>query len=100
MKKKTTSEKKQSKLWFKGKEYGYGWYPCSKEGWLVLLAYVVALGGLSFVAIPEMEIYPEFTFVYVLAVVVATISLIIVCITKGEKAMWRWGGKTAEKKKK
>ena len=31
------------KLWFRAKRYGWGWYPCSWQGWAVLAMYVFAL---------------------------------------------------------
>lgn len=32
--------KKEKKLWFCTKRYGWGWRPCSMEGWLVTLGFI------------------------------------------------------------
>ena len=32
------------KVWFKAKEYGWGWYPSSWQGWIILLIYLLLLG--------------------------------------------------------
>ena len=34
-------QNKTKKLWFRAIYYGWGWYPCSWEGWLVLLVWVL-----------------------------------------------------------
>src|SRR5712691_11098616 len=33
------------RLWFKARRYGWGWTPCSIEGWLVTIATAIALIG-------------------------------------------------------
>ncbi len=33
------------KLWFRAKDYGWGWTPCSGEGWIVTAIVLVALVG-------------------------------------------------------
>ena len=35
-------------LWFKAKTYGYGWYPVTWQGWLVILIYVLGVAGFGF----------------------------------------------------
>ncbi len=34
--------KPNQKYWFKAKEYGWGWYPSSRQGWLVMLVWLLA----------------------------------------------------------
>ena len=79
------------KLWFKNKLYGWGWTPCSWEGWTVLFVYFVALVGI-FVNVDHnshsgsdtlIGISPHF--------IILTICLIIICYFTGEKPRWRWG---------
>ena len=74
-------------LWFKAKNYGWGWYPCSWEGWVVLLLYIVGLIGSS----PNSESGTLFPFF--IQTTVLTIFLIIICYKTGEKPEWRWGKK-------
>lgn len=81
-----------SKLWFKAKRYGYGWYPSTWEGWLVILIYCVLLFIPMFFIEENME---DATFVtyFVPYVLVLSVILIWISAKKGEKAKWRWGGK-------
>jgi hypothetical protein len=34
-----------AKLWFRARRYGWGWTPCSIEGWLVMIAAALTLIG-------------------------------------------------------
>ena len=76
-------KEKTKKLWFRAKCFGWGWYPCSWEGWLVLLIWVISLftiikrnyGGLE-----------NFIFVFI-----SVLILIWICYKTGEKPGWRWG---------
>ena len=31
------------KIWFKAKRIGYGWYPATKEGYIVVFTYVLLI---------------------------------------------------------
>ena len=79
-----------TKLWFKRKNYGWGWQPSTKEGWLVILAYVLLL-----ILITTQEYNVNDWFEVILKIVVPsvllTIGLIFVCYKKGEKPRWEWG---------
>jgi len=78
-------------IWFKNKTYGYGWAPATKEGWIVMLIFIilyiaVIMTGLHY-ASTEKELYlyvivPEFVLV---------IILLIICYKKGERLKWTWG---------
>ncbi len=82
-----------SKLWFKAKEYGYGWYPVSIEGWMVLLIYV-GFNVWNALRIDEYSHSVSDTLInFVPQVLISTIILIAICVKKGEPARWRWGGK-------
>ena len=78
------------KLWFKAKRYGWGWYPCSWQGWAILAMYLfVVISDVIFidrhshsVSGSLMNFFPH---VYIL-----TVFLIIICSATGEKAGWRW----------
>ncbi len=37
------------RLWFKRRRFGWGWVPASREGWLTLVAFVVAVVGAGLV---------------------------------------------------
>jgi hypothetical protein len=80
------------KLWFKAKKYGWGWTPCSMEGWLVIIVYCIAivfeLFSTNFQA-PVTSILFEF----IPTIILFTIVLIVICFATGEKPSWRWGDK-------
>jgi hypothetical protein len=78
--------------WFKRKLYGWGWTPVRWQGWVVVLAYILAvvLLGLS---IDENAPTREVVFVFLLPVILLTITLIRICYKKGEKPRWQWGPK-------
>lgn len=79
------------KLWFRAKRYGYGWYPSSWEGLLVLVIYLgLVLFTFRMVDIKSHSVSDTLIGVFV-PFIVLTIILIFVCCRKGERARWRWG---------
>jgi hypothetical protein len=76
------------KLWFKAKRYGYGWTPCTWQGWLCIALYVAFL-------VYDVQKYSHVTRgvpgAFLVHVFIATAVLIFVSWYKGEKASWRWG---------
>ncbi|HTK04277.1 MAG TPA: hypothetical protein VL500_01735 [Candidatus Eisenbacteria bacterium] len=81
------------KLWFRAKYYGYGWYPSSWEGWLVLLAYLALLfaGQLVLIGVASDENGRVSGFLFAAYVLLITAALIAVAAKTGEKPGWRWG---------
>ncbi len=87
------------KFWFKNKDYGYGWYPASPEGWTVLCVYFALLIWLIMDFLPTAlapharnEI-PASLYWYLGKVFLLTGCLVCVARWKGEKPEWRWKGK-------
>jgi hypothetical protein len=77
----------ERKYWFPAKRYGWGWgIPSSREGWLVLAAFVGLLVVGSFLFPPRTRLGPYLAYVAVLCAL-----LIGVCWLKGEPPRWRWG---------
>lgn len=78
------------KLWFKAKQYGWGWTPCTWQGWTVTVGYLVVLISISnfFESRPDGSLSW-----YLLSVLVATAALFGVCYKTGERPSWRWGKK-------
>lgn len=87
------------KNWFKRKQYGWGWYPSSWEGWFVLLIYIGLLVK-QFIDIDKLSLSTSAAIVaFILPVIVSTAILIAVCYWKGEKPRWQWGEKEEDNKK-
>ena len=79
------------KVWFKAKRYGYGWYPATWQGWLVLAAYV-ALVVANFYRIDSHSHSVSDTLINVVPeTIVLTLVLIAICYKTGEPSHWRWG---------
>jgi hypothetical protein len=76
-------------IWFPAKRYGWGWGPPNTwQGWAVIAVYglCMAVNAVHFLGRGD-------TASFVIATVVLTAFLILICWAKGEKPEWRWGGK-------
>ena len=75
----------QEKYWFRAREKGIGWYPASWQGWLVMLAYVIAVSSVAVIV----EIFSSSLLEMILwltpLLLVPTIGLIWICYRKGEE---------------
>lgn len=81
---------KEKGLWFKAKQYGWGWYPSSWQGWVIMALYLFALikGTWNF----RSSGYNTMDLINLsLRVILPTIFLLTICYIKGEKPLWRWG---------
>ncbi len=95
------------KLWFKAKEYGWGWYPCSWEGWLSLGIFIAFVGSAYWYFLHPFfglnEKNPpgiQTALIKFFASEVVAIGLFFVLgFKKGEKPSWRWGNKNNSDKK-
>ncbi len=79
------------RLWFKAKQYGWGWYPATWEGWLVTLGYIAAVFSLFNIVETShrtaMQVFTSFFIPFA----ILTAILLAVCFKMGEKPSWRWG---------
>ena len=77
------------RYWFPAKTYGWGCRPpCTWEGWLVLLAYLILLPVAVLFFPPDRNMPGFLVSVFGLFAVLAAI-----CFWKGEPPKWRWGRK-------
>lgn len=81
---------KNKKLWFRAKMFGWGWYPVSWEGWVVIALYVYAVIKSTWALAPQHSGSDEL-FALAIRIVPPTICLLIICYAKGERPRWRWG---------
>jgi hypothetical protein len=74
-------------MWFKNKTYGWGWTPCTWQGWSVAAAFVAAspvvLGMVS-------KSYGPNSLQFWLALLGLVAGLLGVSLWKGEKPRWNW----------
>lgn len=81
-------------FWFKAKEYGWGWYPATWQGWLVLFGFVV-LVSLNAFRIDRNAHSASDTLVSVIPEsIVLLVILLVICWKTGERPRWRWGKDT------
>lgn len=100
--------KRPRKLWFRAKEYGWGWYPISWQGWAVTLVFILlyTLSGIGFAAwlgpvhteTPWSRNMILGVIEFVLWMAFLTALLIRICYRTGEAPSWRWGKKEASPK--
>ncbi len=83
----------KNKLWFKAKNYGYGWYPVTWEGWAVIVIYILFVVYRGNTVSKMFDTESSFAFRYSFEVLFATIPLVLISYLKGEKTSWRWGKK-------
>ena len=73
------------KYWFKRKTYGYGWTPCTWQGWLV-----IALGFTVFIPlVTRAPNLPLPLFMFLVGLWAAT--LVLISYLKGPAPRWQWG---------
>lgn len=79
------------KIWFKAKNYGWGWYPVSWEGWIILAVYIVFIVK-TFLRIDAEQHSGSDTLInFAIPFIISTCILLAICYKTGEKPRWRWG---------
>jgi hypothetical protein len=82
---------RMKKLWFKEKSYGWGWQPASWEGWVVLLAYIIACIK-TFVFLDRRSHSGSDTLInFAPLFIIYSVILLAICYKTGAKPRWRWG---------
>lgn len=89
----------KERLWFRAKDYGYGWYPASWQGWVVLVVFLALIAS-NVVRITYTQSMADLLVWYLPETLILTGMLIFICYLTGEKPEWRWGGKRIRRKKK
>jgi hypothetical protein len=83
---------KNKKLWFRAKMFGWGWYPVSWQGWVIILIYVAGLIP-HFLEANKQHSNSDFLINFSIPFIVNTILLLVICYLTGERPRWRWNGK-------
>ncbi len=90
---------KPNPLWFRAKEYGWGWTPATWQGWLLMLVYVV-LVSFIFSHFDSISLsFSDSRIILFPLTVLLKFLLILFCFATGEKPSWRWGRKDTIKTK-
>ncbi len=81
-------------LWFRAKRYGWGWEPCTWQGWAVMFAWT-GLVILNFAVIDSHSHSSSDALLNAIpSTMIITAMLVVVCYYTGEKPRWRWGKDT------
>lgn len=79
--------------WFKAKEYGWGWYPATWQGWLIIACFVI-FAVWNFMRIDSTSHSGSDTLrPFIIETFGAVLLLILIAWLTGEKPGWRWGSK-------
>ena len=90
------TEPKPKKIWFKAKEYGWGWTPCTWQGWMILIIYIIVTVS-NFIVIDKTSHSVSDSLInFCPNLFVNTLSLVLICYLSGEKPHWRWGKKKSD----
>jgi uncharacterized membrane protein YhaH (DUF805 family) len=81
------------KLWFKAKQYGWGWYPVTWQGWAIIVMYVFAMITNALFIDSHTHSVSDALMVFLPNTYILTVFMIIICYATGEKPEWRWGKK-------
>lgn len=73
-------------IWFKRKKYGFGWYPATWQGWLIILVWLILF-------IFTVKTFDHEWLKNLIIVLILTSLLIYISYKKGEKPKWQWGEK-------
>lgn len=80
-------------LWFKAKNYGYGWYPATWQGWLILAVFIVLIIWDFTNLNTTQHSVSDLLINWIPDIFFLTLLLTGVCWVTGEKPEWRWGKK-------
>ena len=83
-----------TRLWFKARSYGWGWTPVTTEGWLVMLAFLVAIGGVTAIFLYQLRHGADpgrAALFFMLGIAILSGALVAVAWLTGERPRWRWG---------
>jgi len=81
----------KKEIWFRAKHYGAGWYPCSWQGWVVILTFIFLIIINSFIIDSLFQAEKIRSIAFAIQMIVLTSILIFISKAKGEKFTWRWG---------
>jgi hypothetical protein len=78
--------------WFCAKKYGWGWTPCSVEGWLITIFWTLGILIFAFSRkFPDNTSFSKVFLEFMLPVFLWVAVLIVIAYQTGDKPRWRWG---------
>ena len=84
----------EQRYWFRAKRYGWGWTPCTWQGWAALAVWAIAFTALVVGCAAAASASNGVLFgVLVALAIAATLALVWVGWRTGEPPRFRWGGR-------
>lgn len=79
------------KFWFKRKLNGWGWTPARWQGWVVLIAYIVAVVKITIIIDSTCQSLSETVTTMFWPFIALTAILFLIFYIKGDRPKWQWG---------
>ncbi len=97
-------KKHQRPRWFAAKEYGWGWVPCTWQGWVstlifslgyvfILISFMGWLGAATSAHMVDYRGLSLGLLEFLTAIALLTYGMIRFCTRFGDAPSWRWGKK-------
>jgi len=83
----------KKEIWFKAKHYGFGWYPCTWQGWIISGIFIFSILISSFIIDNSFKSESTKMIVLYIEMIIFISILLYIGKSKGEKLGWRWGNK-------
>ena len=82
------------RYWFRARRYGFGWTPCTWQGWATVGVWALLFTGLVTGASAAASASDDVVLgLLIVLSVAATLALVWISWRMGEPARWRWGGR-------
>ena len=78
-------------LWFRRKSYGWGWYPATWQGWVILLMFIGLLVANALVLVQNQEPTSSALTWFFIREAMLVLGVLAICYKTGEKPKWKWG---------
>jgi len=80
----------EKNIWFKRKQYGWGWFPVTWQGWIITLLFIGITTAPTFIYPKEVH---DHIVIFLIYVSVLSCGLIYICMKTGESPKWQWKDK-------
>ena len=81
----------KQRYWFKRKTYGWGWVPATREGWVVIVVFIVLFTA-QLVRVTQYIQTRQSVSLSIFLPAIGLIALLLgICWRTGESPRWQWG---------
>jgi hypothetical protein len=80
----------EKNIWFKRKQHGWGWFPATWQGWIIILLFIGITTAPTFIFPKGVH---DHIIMFLIYVFMLSGGLIYICMKTGESPKWQWGNK-------